>query len=183
MRSQRSLLSPTRDSAVTKPIQETADLPLSGNSKPAGLWKIRFPRQWDVPTVFRIPLARWKTFPKNRTFEVVPYRYYERRAAIGGIEGTRISWPRECILIMIFFAAFVALSCFLGVYFTVEKSYGYSMSDAFTLAGWVVAVGAFISTGVLAHHYPRCNCWEIPRYTADFLGGPQELQTFAELPG
>jgi hypothetical protein len=56
---------------------------------------------------------------------------------------------------MIMFAIFIALSCFLGVYFTVEKSYGYSMGDAFTLAGWVIAVGAFISTGVFAQHYPK----------------------------
>jgi hypothetical protein len=34
------------------------------------------------------------------------------------------------------------------------------MGDAFTLVGWVVAVGAFISSGVLAQHYPRCKCWE-----------------------
>jgi uncharacterized membrane protein (DUF485 family) len=64
---------------------------------------------------------------------------------------------------MIFFAAFVALSCFLGVYFTAEKRYGYSMGDAFTLAGWVIAVGAFISTAVLANHYPRCARWKYSR--------------------
>jgi hypothetical protein len=58
------------------------------------------------------------------------------------------------------FSAFVFLSCFLGIYFTLDKTYGYSMGDAFTLAGWVVAVGAFISSGVLAQHYPRCTCWE-----------------------
>ena len=34
------------------------------------------------------------------------------------------------------------------------------MGDAFTLAGWVVAVGAFVSSGVLAQHYPRCDSWE-----------------------
>jgi hypothetical protein len=57
-------------------------------------------------------------------------------------------------------AVFVALSCFLGVFFTVKKDYGYSMGDSFTLAGYVVAVGAFVSTAVLAYHYPRCRCWE-----------------------
>jgi hypothetical protein len=56
-------------------------------------------------------------------------------------------------------AFFVALSCFLGVFFTIRKEYGYTMSDAFTLAGYVVAVGAFISTAVVAYHYPRCKCW------------------------
>jgi len=50
------------------------------------------------------------------------------------------TWPRICVLIMLMFAIFIALSCFLGVYFTVERSYGYSMGDAFTLSGWVIAV-------------------------------------------
>jgi hypothetical protein len=54
---------------------------------------------------------------------------------------------------------FVALSYFLGIYFTVNKSYGYSMGDAFTLARYVVAVGAMVSSGALALHYPRCKCW------------------------
>jgi hypothetical protein len=58
------------------------------------------------------------------------------------------------------FTSFVGLSCFLGVYFTVETKYGHSMGDAFTLASWVVAIGAFVSSGVLARHYPRCKCWE-----------------------
>ena len=63
---------------------------------------------------------------------------------------------------MVMFATFVLLSCVVGIFFTVEKSYGYSMGDAFTLAGWVIGVGAFISTGVLAHHYynGRCKCWQ-----------------------
>jgi len=84
---------------------------------------------------------------------------------------------------MFFFAAFVALSCFLGVYFTLNKSYGYSMGDAFTLAGWVVAVGAFISTAILAYHYPRCECWEPPEHPQRSRCGSYEMLNRAELPG
>jgi hypothetical protein len=73
---------------------------------------------------------------------------------------SRFCRPRTCYLIAAMFASFVGLSCFLGVYFTVETKYGYSMGDSFTLAGWVVAIGAFVSSGVLAKHYPRCTCWE-----------------------
>jgi hypothetical protein len=73
---------------------------------------------------------------------------------------------RGCYIIIATFAAFVTLSCFLGVYFTVQNEYGYSMGDSFTLAGYVVAVGAFVSTAFLAYHYPRCTCWRRSR-TAD----------------
>lgn len=69
--------------------------------------------------------------------------------------------PRGCPYIIVILAAFLILSVFLGTYFTVRKEYGYSMGDAFTLAGYVIAVGAFLSTGVLAHHYPRCKCWVV----------------------
>lgn len=34
------------------------------------------------------------------------------------------------------------------------------MGDAFTLASYVIAVGAFISTAILASHYPYCKCWQ-----------------------
>ena len=34
------------------------------------------------------------------------------------------------------------------------------MGDSFTLAGYVVAVGAFVSTAILAYHYPHCECWK-----------------------
>jgi hypothetical protein len=61
---------------------------------------------------------------------------------------------------MFMFTTFVALSSFLGIYFTVKKEYGYSMGDSFTLASYIVAVGAFVSTAVLAYHYPRCKCWD-----------------------
>jgi hypothetical protein len=84
---------------------------------------------------------------------------------------------------MFFFAAFVALSCFLGVYFTLNKSYGYSMGDAFTLPGWVVAVGAFVSTAILAYHYPRCECWESPEHSQRSRRGSYEMVNRAELPG
>jgi hypothetical protein len=84
---------------------------------------------------------------------------------------------------MAFFANFVGLSCFLGVFFTVNKSYGYSMGDAFTLAGWVLAVGAFMSSAILAYHHPRCKCWEPSNYRQLSRHGDYDLQTFAELPG
>jgi hypothetical protein len=73
---------------------------------------------------------------------------------------SRFGRPRTCYLIIAMFASFVGLSCFLGVYFTVETKYGYSMGDSFTLASWVVAIGAFVSSGVLAKHHRRCRCWE-----------------------
>ncbi|EPE35185.1 hypothetical protein GLAREA_10881 [Glarea lozoyensis ATCC 20868] len=72
---------------------------------------------------------------------------------------TRPPRPRTCILIISMVVCFITLSCFLGIYFTVNKSYGYSMGDAFTLAGFVVAVGAMVSSGTMALHYPRCECW------------------------
>ena len=84
---------------------------------------------------------------------------------------------------MIMFAIFIALSLFLGVYFTIEKRYGYSMGDAFTLASWVIAVGAFISTGVFAIHYPRCKCWEPPQRDENAILNAYELQALVELPG
>jgi len=70
---------------------------------------------------------------------------------------------RGCLIVAAIFTTFITLSCFLGVYFTVQKDYGYSMGDAFALAGYVVAVGAFVSTGFLGYHYPRCTCWRISR--------------------
>jgi hypothetical protein len=84
---------------------------------------------------------------------------------------------------MLLFAIFVALSCFLGVYFTLEKSYGYSMGDAFTLAGWVVAVGAFISSAILAYHHPRCKCWQRSSHRQHSRHDGYELMNLAELPG
>ncbi len=67
---------------------------------------------------------------------------------------------RGCVLIIAVFVIFTLLSCFLGVYFTVNKGYGYGMGDAFTLAGYVIAVGALVSTAGSAYHYPRCACWK-----------------------
>lgn len=84
-------------------------------------------------------------------------------AAIGPAQlrsEARSKWPRGCVLIIAMFSIFVVLSCFLGVLFTVQKRYRYSMGDAFTLAAYVVAVGTFASTGVMAWHYPRCKCWD-----------------------
>lgn len=68
--------------------------------------------------------------------------------------------PRACFLIIALFFVFVLLSSFLGAFFTVNKQYGYSMGDAFTLAGWVIGVGAFSLMGIAAWHYPRCRCWD-----------------------
>lgn len=58
-------------------------------------------------------------------------------------------------------SGFIALSLFLGLFFTYSKSFGYSMGDAFTLAGYVVAVGALVCSFILACHYPRCRCWTV----------------------
>jgi hypothetical protein len=82
---------------------------------------------------------------------------------------------------MLVIATFVALASFLGVYFTLDKSYGYSMSDAFTLAGYVLAVGAFISCPIIAYHYPRCKCWESSEHGHSRHDG-YEIMHIAELP-
>jgi len=58
---------------------------------------------------------------------------------------------------------FIGLSCFLGIFFTVHKEYGYSMGDSFTLAGFVIAVGTLVCSFLLAFHYPRCECWKKKR--------------------
>jgi hypothetical protein len=58
------------------------------------------------------------------------------------------------------FGVFVGLSCFLGTYFTLHKEYGYSMGDSFTLAAYVLAIGMFVSSAVLAHQYQHCRCWK-----------------------
>jgi len=82
---------------------------------------------------------------------------------------TSNSWPSlrpcRCLLIIALMIGFVTLSCFLGIFFTIHKEYGYGMGDAFTLAGYVVAVGALISTMFFAIHYPRCDCWTDVQYT------------------
>ena len=76
-------------------------------------------------------------------------------------------WTIGAVLII-----FVILSCFLGLFFTLRTEYGYSMGDSFTLAGYVVAVGALISSFLLALHYPRCTCWNRERYEAGIEMGP-----------
>lgn len=76
-------------------------------------------------------------------------------------------WTIGAVLII-----FVILSCFLGLFFTLRTEYGYSMGDSFTLAGYVVAVGALISSFLLALHYPRCTCWNRDRYEAGIEMGP-----------
>jgi len=81
----------------------------------------------------------------------------------------KFSKPRGCVIIITMFAAFVLLSCFLGVFFTVHKEYGYSMGDSFTLAGYVITVGTFVSAAVVAYHYPHCRCWTQPD-TGEGLG-------------
>ena len=35
------------------------------------------------------------------------------------------------------------------------------MGDSFTLAGYVMAVGACVSTPLIVYHYPKCRCWGI----------------------
>ncbi|KAF8857462.1 hypothetical protein BDZ45DRAFT_803340 [Acephala macrosclerotiorum] len=69
-------------------------------------------------------------------------------------------WKRGCVLIIASFTTFVFLGCFLGVYFTTQKQFGYSMGDSFTLAGFVITVGAFVSSAFLAYHYRHCKCWK-----------------------
>ncbi|KAF8860056.1 hypothetical protein BDZ45DRAFT_672783 [Acephala macrosclerotiorum] len=65
---------------------------------------------------------------------------------------------RPCILIGLLFFAFLSLSIFLGVFFTLDKSYGYSMGDAFTLAGFVFGIDACCTPVLFAYHYPHCEC-------------------------
>ena len=65
-----------------------------------------------------------------------------------------------CFRIISVMSAFIALSCFLGLYFTINKDFGYSMGDAFTLAGYVIAVGALICIFLFASHFRDCRCWK-----------------------
>lgn len=52
-------------------------------------------------------------------------------------------------------------SCSLGICFTAHRYYyGCTMGDAFTLAGYVISVGPFVSLAVLAQHYRHCKCWK-----------------------
>lgn len=55
-----------------------------------------------------------------------------------------------CSLILLLMMAFIGLSCFLGVYFTVYTTYGYSMGDSFTLAGFVLAIGTLACGSAMA---------------------------------
>jgi len=73
--------------------------------------------------------------------------------------GAWISLRRGCISLITLGSTFILLSVFLGVYFTVNKSYGYSMGDSFTLAGYVFAIGTMIVAALMGYHYPRCKCW------------------------
>jgi hypothetical protein len=65
-----------------------------------------------------------------------------------------------CFRIISVMSAFIALSCFLGLCFTINKDFGYSMGDAFTLAGYVIAVGALICSFLFASHFRDCRCWK-----------------------
>jgi hypothetical protein len=67
--------------------------------------------------------------------------------------------PRGCFVIASILSIFVGLSLFFGLFFVIRKDYGYSMSDAFTLASYIVAVGALICSFLLACHFPHCQCW------------------------
>ncbi|KAE9362872.1 hypothetical protein N431DRAFT_433587 [Stipitochalara longipes BDJ] len=66
-----------------------------------------------------------------------------------------------CLGILLLFAVFLALSLFLGIFFTVKKSYGNSMGDAWTLAGYVVAVGTACTSMLGIYHCPHCTCWRV----------------------
>lgn len=72
---------------------------------------------------------------------------------------SRLSSPRGCILILSMVATFIIFSCMTGLYFTLDYSHGYSMGDAFTVAAYIVAVGALVSTAAMARHWPSCRCW------------------------
>lgn len=67
---------------------------------------------------------------------------------------------RGCKLILLVMSSFIILSLFLGIFFTVHKEYGYSMGDSFTLAGYIIAVGALVCSFLLARHLPTCKCWK-----------------------
>ncbi|KAF8857455.1 hypothetical protein BDZ45DRAFT_726730 [Acephala macrosclerotiorum] len=88
--------------------------------------------------------------------------------------------PRGCLLILSMVASFILFSCIAGLYFTLEKSHGYSMGDAFTLAGYIVAVGALVSTAAMAKHWPSCRCWKgspnfsVAQYDIFFTSGISE---------
>lgn len=79
--------------------------------------------------------------------------------------GLWIYLQRGCVRIISLSSIFIALSIFLGVYFTVNKDYGYSMGDAFTLASYVIGLGTLICGALIGHHYPHCKCWhrDVPR--------------------
>ncbi|KAI9645195.1 hypothetical protein NHQ30_005929 [Ciborinia camelliae] len=83
-------------------------------------------------------------------------------------EKTHSVWmymQRGCVHIISLSSTFIALSVFLGVYFTINKDYGYSMGDAFTLASYVIGLGTLICGALIGHHYPHCKCWhrDVPR--------------------
>ncbi|CZR54225.1 uncharacterized protein PAC_04108 [Phialocephala subalpina] len=67
--------------------------------------------------------------------------------------------PRGCLLILAMIASFIVFSCISGIYFTLDQNLGYSMGDAFTLAGYIIAVGALVSTAAMARHWSSCRCW------------------------
>jgi hypothetical protein len=67
--------------------------------------------------------------------------------------------PGGCVIIMLLCGVFILLSSFLGVYFTIHKEYGYIMGHSFTLAGYVMAFVACVSTTLITYHYPKCTCW------------------------
>jgi hypothetical protein len=90
------------------------------------------------------------------------------RIEIGGINHTisdsgfqlwKSCLPHGCFIIGTILSCFIGLSLFLGLFFVTHKEYGYSMGDSFTLAGYVVAVGALISSFLFACHFSRCRCW------------------------
>lgn len=55
----------------------------------------------------------------------------------------------------------IMASTIVGFYYTMvwEK-----MSDGFTAASWVIAVGALALAGPTAFHYPKCVCWKQVSY-------------------
>lgn len=115
------------------------------------------------------PRAYNRSYSKNRILKLL------RR-----IKNAEFSWasivPRFCFSLITIIALFIGLSLFLGLFFASNKSYGYSMGDAFTLAGYIVTVGGLICGFLFACHFPLCKCWTSATEREESMRGVYELQ-------
>jgi len=111
-------------------------------------------------------------------------RSYSKNLILGllrRIKNARFSWasivPRFCFSLITIMALFIGLSLFLGLFFASNKSYGYSMGDAFfTLASYIVTVGGLICGFLFACHFPRCKCWTSATEREESMRGVYKLQ-------